>query len=170
VRNKNEWQRLKRSFFYAICGIRETVKTQRNMQIHVIMALLVLLLGWFLAIPKGDVLLVFFSVFLVLILETVNTAIEKAVDLTIGDTFHPLAKAAKDAAAGAVLFGAILSILVGIYVFLEPLWQFIQNGERRVIHTEEWGEIAFLLIVALMFIFVVWLLVECFRPEKKEED
>lgn len=140
------------------------------MQIHVTVALLVLLLGWFLAIPKGDVLLVFFSVFLVLILETVNTAIEKAVDLTIGDKFHPLAKSAKDAAAGAVLFGALLSVLVGIYVFLEPLWQFIQNGERRVIHIEERGEIAFLLIVALMFIFVVWLLTERFRPEKKEED
>lgn len=158
------------SFGYATSGIRNTVRTQRNMQIHVTMALLVLLLGWFLSIPKGDVLLVFFSVFLVLILETVNTAIEKSVDLTVGDRCHPLAKAAKDAAAGAVLLSAILSVLVGVYVFLEPLLQFIQNGERRVIHIEERGDAVFFLVAALMFIFVVWLLVERFRPEKKEDE
>ncbi|MFT9848658.1 diacylglycerol kinase [Aneurinibacillus sp. REN35] len=170
MRVKDEWRRLRRSFGYAICGIRDTVKTQRNMQIHVIVALLVLLLGWILAIPKGDVLLVFFSVFLVLILETVNTAIEHTVDVAIGDRFHPLAKKAKDAAAGGVLFAAILSVFVGIYVFGEPLWQFIQSGERRVIHIGERGEAVFLFVIALMFVLVAWLLFEWIRPNKKEED
>ncbi|MBN6186170.1 diacylglycerol kinase family protein [Aneurinibacillus sp. BA2021] len=158
-----------RSFGYAICGIRDTVKTQRNMQIHVTVALLVLLLGWFLAIPKGDVLLVFFSVFLVLILETVNTAIEYAVDMTMGDRFHPLAKKAKDAAAGAVLFAAVLSVLIGISVFAEPLWSFIRNGERRVIHIGDVIDTVFLLVLALMFVLVAWLLFEWIRPHKKEE-
>jgi diacylglycerol kinase len=169
VRIRNEWRRFIQSVSYAVSGIRYTVKTQRNMQIHVTVALLVLLLGWFLAIPKGDVLLVFFSVFLVLILEMVNTAIEKTVDLIVGDTFHPLAKAAKDTAAGAVWLSAILSVMVGIYVFLDPLWRFVKNGERRVIHIEERGEVALLLVFALMFIFVIWLLTERFRSEKREE-
>jgi hypothetical protein len=48
--------------------------------------------------------------------------------------------------------------------------QFIQNGERRVIHIEERGDAVFFLVAALMFIFVVWLLVERFRPEKKEDE
>ncbi|MED0679734.1 diacylglycerol kinase family protein [Aneurinibacillus thermoaerophilus] len=167
---RNEWQRLKRSLGHATRGICYTVKTQRNMQIHVVMALLVLFLGWFLAVPKGDVLLVFFSVFLVLILETVNTAIEKTVDLVVGEKRHPLAKVAKDAAAGAVLFAAILSILVGVYVFFEPLWQFIQNGERRMIHIRDRDSAAFFLTVAGMCIFVLWLVAQIFRPEKKEDD
>lgn len=55
-----EWQRLMKSFGYALDGISYTIKTQRNMQIHVTMAVLVLLLGFMLGIPKGDVLLVFF--------------------------------------------------------------------------------------------------------------
>jgi diacylglycerol kinase len=159
-----------RSFGYAICGIRDTVKTQRNMQIHVIMAMLVLLLEWVLPISKGEVLLVFFSVFLVLILETVNTAIEKNVDLVVGETRHPLAKAAKDAAAGAVLLAAILSVFVGIYVFAEPLWQFIQNGARREINIKEPGDFIFAFLIGSKFLFLFWLFVQLFSPAAKKEE
>ncbi|MBP1930533.1 diacylglycerol kinase [Ammoniphilus resinae] len=112
--------RLIRSFGHAIEGIVYTVKTQRNMQIHIGAALLVLFMGWLLQISWSDVLLVFFSIFLVFILEMVNTAIEATVDLVTGE-FHPLAKTAKDVAAGAVLLAAILAVIVGFYVFLEPL-------------------------------------------------
>lgn len=115
-----EWKRLIRSFGYAVDGIAYTIKTQRNMQIHVGAALLVLLASWLLQITWNRVLLVFFSIFLVLILEIVNTAIETTVDLVTAE-FHPLAKIAKDAAAGAVLMAALLSLIVGIYVFADPL-------------------------------------------------
>ncbi|WP_134700152.1 diacylglycerol kinase [Ammoniphilus sp. YIM 78166] len=121
-----EWTRLIRSFGNAMEGIAYTIKTQRNMQIHVGAATMVFLASWLLEIPWNEVLLVFFSIFLVLILEMVNTAIEATVDL-VTDQYHPLAKVAKDVAAGAVLLAAVLSILVGFYVFLEPLLQVIRT-------------------------------------------
>jgi len=117
-------KRLIRSFGHAIDGIVYTVKTQRNMQIHIGAAMFTLLMGWLLQISWSDVLLVFFSIFLVFILEMVNTAIESTVDLVTGE-YHPLAKTAKDVAAGAVLLAAILAVIVGIYVFLGPLLEFI---------------------------------------------
>ncbi|MCK9910319.1 diacylglycerol kinase family protein, partial [Microbacteriaceae bacterium K1510] len=98
------------------------VKTQRNMQIHVVMAVLALLASWWLRISRGDVLLVFFAIALVFALELVNTAIEATVDL-VTEERQPLAKAAKDASAGAVLVASILSVIIGIAVFAQPLWE-----------------------------------------------
>ncbi|MEJ8548009.1 diacylglycerol kinase family protein [Brevibacillus borstelensis] len=116
------WGSFIRSFSYAFAGIAHTVKTQRNMRIHVAAAVLALLMAWWLDISRNDVLLVFFTIALVFSLELVNTAIEAAVDLASPDR-HPKAKAAKDAAAGAVLVAAVLSVLVGLFVFGPPLWQ-----------------------------------------------
>ncbi|RKD24008.1 diacylglycerol kinase [Ammoniphilus oxalaticus] len=121
-----ELKRLLRSFGHAIEGIIYTIKTQRNMQIHVGVAFLALLLSWSLEIPWKHVLLVFFSILFVMILELVNTAIEATVDL-ITVEFHPLAKVAKDVAAGAVLLGAAWAVVVGFYVFFEPLMNVLRN-------------------------------------------
>lgn len=117
-----EWRRLVRSFSCALQGIVYTVKTQRNMQIHVAAAVLVLAAAWWLHIPRSDVLLVFFSIALVFALELLNTAIEAVVDLASPD-WHAKAKAAKDASAGAVLVVAIVSVVIGIFVFGPPLYQ-----------------------------------------------
>lgn len=99
-----------------------TFKTQRNMQIHGWVTLVVLLLLWWLDIPRGDVLLVFFCISLVMSLELVNTAIETVVDLV---TLERLEKAriAKDVAAGAVLLSVIFAVIIGCYVFAKPLWE-----------------------------------------------
>jgi diacylglycerol kinase len=91
------------------------------MQIHVVIAVIVLFAAWWLRIPRGDVLLVFFSIALVLALELVNTAIEAAVDLATSKV-HPLAKIAKDASAGAVLVAAVVAVVIGVAVFGPPLW------------------------------------------------
>ena len=115
-----EWRRLVRSFSYALQGIVHTVKTQRNMQIHVAAATLVLAAAWWLQIPRSDVLLVFFSIGLVFSLELMNTAVEAVVDLASPE-WHAKAKIAKDASAGAVLVAAILSVGIGIMVFGPPL-------------------------------------------------
>ncbi len=150
-----EWQRLMKSFGYALDGISYTIKTQRNMQIHVTMAVLVLLLGFMLGIPKGDVLLVFFSVFLVFILETVNTAIEKTIDLVTGGSFHPLAKIGKDVAAGAVLFAAMLAVCTGVFVFAEPLWHLMKTGEAHKINLHNRGGISFVIVSILVLVFLI---------------
>ncbi len=115
-----EWRRFAKSCSYAWSGILHTVRTQRNMQIHLAVAILVLIGMWWLEIPRGDRLLVFFAIGLVLALETLNTAIEAAVDLVTKEQ-HPLAKIAKDAGAGAVLIGVITAVVIGLYVFLPPL-------------------------------------------------
>ncbi|MFF0827128.1 diacylglycerol kinase family protein [Brevibacillus sp. NPDC003359] len=117
-----EWRRLTRSFTYALQGISYTVRTQRNMQIHVAAAIMVLVAAWWLQIPRSDVLLVLFSIGLVTSLELVNTAIEAVVDLASPE-WHAKAKIAKDVGAGAVLMAAILSIIIGVLVFGQPLLQ-----------------------------------------------
>ncbi|MFD2369706.1 diacylglycerol kinase family protein [Brevibacillus sp. GCM10020057] len=117
-----EWDRLVRSFSYALQGIVHTVKTQRNMQIHVAAAVIVLAAAWWLHIPRSDVLLVFFSIALVIALELVNTAIEAAVDLASPE-WHGTAKIAKDASAGAVLVAAVVSAVIGVMIFGPPLYQ-----------------------------------------------
>ncbi|GAB1529715.1 MULTISPECIES: diacylglycerol kinase family protein [Brevibacillus] len=117
-----EWRRLTRSFTYALQGISYTVRTQRNMQIHVAAAIVVLAAAWWLQIPRSDVLLVLFSIGLVFSLELVNTSIEAVVDLASPD-WHAKAKIAKDVGAGAVLVAAILSFIIGVIVFGQPLLQ-----------------------------------------------
>ncbi|MCM3079168.1 MULTISPECIES: diacylglycerol kinase family protein [Brevibacillus] len=116
-----EWHRFVRSFSCAIEGIAYTVKTQRNMQIHLVAAVLALVASWWLDISRNDTLLVFFAIALVFALEIVNTAIEAAVDIASPD-WHAKAKIAKDAAAGAVLVAACLAVLIGIAVFGPPLF------------------------------------------------
>jgi undecaprenol kinase len=117
-----ELRRMASSFSYAMQGIGHTVKTQRNMQIHVAAAVIVLAAAWWLQIPRSDVLLVFFSIGLVFSLELVNTAVEATVDLASPE-WHEKAKIAKDACAGAVLVAAILSAIIGFIVFGPPLLQ-----------------------------------------------
>ncbi|TKI56212.1 diacylglycerol kinase family protein [Brevibacillus antibioticus] len=117
-----EWRRLTRSFTYALQGISYTVRTQRNMQIHVAAAVLVLAVACWLQIPRSDVLLVLFSIGLVFSLELVNTSIEAVVDLASPE-WHAKAKIAKDVGAGAVLVAAILSFIIGVLVFGQPLLQ-----------------------------------------------
>lgn len=92
------------------------------MQIHGMVACIVLLLIWWLDLPRGDVLLVFFSVSLVFSLELVNTAIESVVDL-VTQEWNERARIAKDAAAGAVLVSVIFAVIIGFYVFAIPLWE-----------------------------------------------
>lgn len=116
-----EWHRLVRSFSCAIEGIAYTVKTQRNMQIHLAAAVLALAASWWLDVPLRDGLLVLFAIALVFGLELVNTAIEAAVDLA-SPKRHAKAKVAKDAAAGAVLVAACFALLIGLAVFGPPLY------------------------------------------------
>lgn len=106
------------SFLHALAGILHVIKTQRNMKVHMVAALLVVTVGFFLRLSPVDWLAISFAVFFVLVAEVINTAIEAAIDLC-SPKQHPLAKAAKDCAAGAVLLAAINSIIVA-YLVLWP--------------------------------------------------
>lgn len=96
----------------AIEGILWTVKSQRHMRVHFLAAVAVLLVALLLRVSALDFVLLAFAVTLVLFAELINTALEVVVDL-VSPQFHPLAKRAKDVAAGAVLVASIGAVVMG---------------------------------------------------------
>jgi diacylglycerol kinase (ATP) len=108
------------SFNYAIEGIIYAVRTQRNMKIHMVAALLVLTACFFYDLSKLELLIVTLTVTIVIVAEMVNTAVESAIDATT-NYYHPLAKIAKNTAAGAVLITAINALIVGYIIFWDKL-------------------------------------------------
>jgi diacylglycerol kinase len=105
-----------RSFVYAFDGVKHTVRTQRNMRIHFTLALLAIAAGIWLHISPVEFAMVFVAITNVVIAEMFNTVAEACVDLATRE-YNPLAKIAKDVAAGAVLLNAGLSVIIAIFVF-----------------------------------------------------
>lgn len=110
----------------ALEGIITAVKLERNMKIHVVATIIVLGGAFFLRLSAKDFIYLSFAVSLVWVAELLNSAMEKAVDLTIGTRYHELAKQAKDIAAGAVFVAAVNSVIIGYLIFGEHLKN---NGE-----------------------------------------
>lgn len=104
------------SFYYALSGIITAVKAERNLKIHLTLSGVVIILGFSLSITLIEWLVILIMVGGMLTAEMMNSAIERVVDLVTED-YHPLAKQAKDIAAGAVLFFAITSVLIGVLIF-----------------------------------------------------
>ena len=111
---------LYKSFGYAFQGIFNTIRTERNIKIHCAAAILVTIFGIWLQISKTEWMICFILFGLILALEQVNTAVEATVDLYTEER-KPLAKKAKDAAAGAVLIVAIFAAVIGILIFIPKL-------------------------------------------------
>ena len=105
-----------KGFVYAFEGIVSCIKTERNMRFHIGVAVLVILLMRFYGLSAAETAAVYICIGLVISLELVNTAVEAAVDMACKDK-NPLAKKAKDCAAGAVLIAAVASVAVGIRIF-----------------------------------------------------
>ncbi|MFC0270047.1 diacylglycerol kinase family protein [Metabacillus herbersteinensis] len=118
--HQSEWKRFSKSFLFAWNGIIRTVKHERNFQIHLFISLIILLSGSILSLSRIEWIILLFLIGGMLSLELMNTALERAVDLITKD-YHPLAKAAKDAAAGAVLVYALLSVIIGLIIFIPKL-------------------------------------------------
>ncbi|HEY9830283.1 MAG TPA: diacylglycerol kinase family protein [Stenomitos sp.] len=115
------------SFKYAWTGVRYAFITQRNFRIHTIMGTLAIGLGVFLQLSSVEIAVISLTSGLVMVMELLNTAIESVVDLTVKQSYHELAKIAKDCAAGAVLVSAIASLLVALALILPPLLTRIQS-------------------------------------------
>lgn len=111
---------LYKSFGDAFQGIFNTIRTERNIKIHCVAAILVTIFGIWLQISKTEWMICFILFGLILALELVNTAVEATVDLFTEER-KPLAKKAKDAAAGAVLVAAIFAAVIGILIFIPKL-------------------------------------------------
>ena len=108
------------SFNYAVSGIILSIKTERNMLIHYIIAIIVLFSSLFFEFNRIEFLILLFATTLVIVLELINTAIEKTIDM-ITKEYNPLAKLAKDISAGAVLIAAMNAMLVGYLLFFDKL-------------------------------------------------
>jgi len=104
------------SFAYAGEGILHCFRTQKHMQFHFVMVVLVLLSGLLLGLTARDMLILLFCISLVIATEMVNTAVEAVVDM-VTQTYHPLAKLAKDVAAGAVLVASVNALIAGVLIF-----------------------------------------------------
>lgn len=117
------------SFHFAFQGVVYCAKTQANMRVHLFIAAVILLATLYLRLERSYVVEIIILIAIVLALELLNTAIEAIVDL-LTVAHHPLAKIAKDAAAGAVLVASLAAIVVGYLVFYEGLFA----GGQRVYH------------------------------------
>ena len=113
---------LQESMVCALRGIVKAFRSERNLRIHGCCALIVLLTAILLKVSQVDFALLTLAIGLVIVTELVNTAIEKAIDL-FSISYHPLAKIAKDVAAGAVLFAALSAVVIGFLVFGPYLWK-----------------------------------------------
>lgn len=107
---------LGKSFSYAWSGILYTIAHERNIKIHLLALVTVVIAGWWLELGRVEWGLLWLTCFLVIVAEMINTAIENTVDL-ITDQYHPLARAAKNAAAGAVLLSAINALIMAYIIF-----------------------------------------------------
>ena len=120
---------LANSFRYAFAGVRYLLWTQRNAKIHSAIGALAVALGLLLQLERGEWLALTLTITLVFMAEGFNTAIEAAVDLA-APSHHPLAKIAKDVAAGTVLLTAIAAVVVGLILFLPHLLPLIKSVLR----------------------------------------
>ena len=109
-------QSLFQSFNVAAEGIIHAVRTQRNLSIHFAIAIAVLVAAIGFGATKLELAVLLLAITFVLIAELVNTAVEAAVDVA-STSFDPMAKIAKDIAAGAVLVAALNAVAVGYLVF-----------------------------------------------------
>jgi diacylglycerol kinase len=108
------------SFKNAWNGFYHGLKTERNLRVHLFLAAAALLFAYYFQFDMVKQTIVWATILLVLAFEMLNSSIEFIVD-AIEPNQHPLAKASKDAAAAAVTLVALLSAIVGIYLFLPPI-------------------------------------------------
>ncbi|HKC34758.1 MAG TPA: diacylglycerol kinase family protein [Chitinophagaceae bacterium] len=119
-----------KKFFYAVLfalqGIKQFFSRDRNGKIQIVMGITAIILGFTASISSLQWLLVLFCIGLVISLEMINSAIERYCDLVTTD-FHPGIKVIKDVAAGAVLVASIMSLIIGLIIFIPALVQLLNS-------------------------------------------
>lgn len=109
-----------KSFGYASEGLLHAFKSERNFKVHIFAAVIVIFAGLMTGLSMSEWLMIIILIGGMLALEMLNSAIERTVDI-ITVNRNPLAKQAKDLAAGAVLIFAITSAIIGLLIFI-PKW------------------------------------------------
>ncbi len=104
------------SFYFALQGIAHCLRHERNIRIHLLVAGIVLALGYVLSLSRAEIAVILLTIGLVIGMEMVNTAMENAIDL-VSPQYHPLAKIVKDVMAGAVFFACFVAVAIGAVIF-----------------------------------------------------
>ena len=137
----------------AIEGIIYAVKTEKHMKAHFIISAIVLFLALFLDIDGRDFVLLIISITFVIFAELVNTAIERTVDL-IREDYHPLAKAAKDLAAGAVLVASVGAVIMGYIILSKPIFAYTSTSLSAIKRAPDHITIIALIVVVIIVVIM----------------
>lgn len=137
------------SFRCAFKGIAFVAQHERNMRIHMVFVLYVAFFSAFYDFSKTEIAVLVITCALVMIFEILNTSIEVIVD-KVSPKYSPLAKVAKDAAAGAVLLSAVMAVIVGIVLFFD-----IERFKLILLYFSEWtNALMFIGFSAIALVFV----------------
>ena len=122
IRKNKSWSE---SFGHAFDGIRKAAAKERNFRIQIFFGIFAVIACIIFRVYTWQFILVAFAIFFVLAMELMNTAVEALTDLICGGKPHPLAKRAKDCAAGAVLLASTFAVVVGTVVAISVLRRFL---------------------------------------------
>jgi len=137
------------SFNYAVEGVIHVLRTQRNMRIHFAIAAAVLIAAVWVGVGRLELIALLISISFVLIAEMINSALEAGIDVAT-TSFDPLAKLAKDIAAGAVLIATVNAVAVGYLVFADKI---AKRSSRLIEHLRDAP--AELTLIALVLTIIV---------------
>ncbi|GFO70789.1 diacylglycerol kinase [Geomonas limicola] len=137
----------------AIEGILYTVRTQKHMRRHFAAALVVMTAALLVRVTPMEFMLIALAISFVLFAELLNTAIEVVVDM-ISPEFHPMAKVAKDVAAGAVLVAAFGTAILGYLVLAKYLFPFHRGVLAMVGTSSELGTVVSVIMVLITVIIL----------------
>lgn len=141
-------------FKYAIEGVVHVLRTQRHMRFHFLTLVMVLVVSLAADLARWEILVLLFTITLVLTAEMFNTAIEAVVDL-VTQTYHPLAKFAKDIAAGAVLITTINALAVGFLLFFGG--DKLRNFPQEIgLHAPKWPTVMTIAFILLVTMVTMW--------------
>jgi diacylglycerol kinase len=115
------------SFINAFNGFFQAVAKERNMKIHIVVAIMVIILGMLFKLDTPRWMAVIFAIGLVFVCELFNTAIELLTDM-VSPEYSKQAKRVKDTSAAAVLVSAVISVIIGTIVFLGPIIDLLSFG------------------------------------------
>lgn len=118
--NLNNLKKLFRSFGFAFTGMKELLKSEQNARIHLFISICVIIAGIIFKLQAWEWCVVALCIGLVFAAEAFNTVVEKLVDHLFPHK-HETARLAKDIAAGAVLFCALMAVVCGLIIFLPKL-------------------------------------------------
>lgn len=132
----------------AIDGVLYAARTQKHMRYHFLGAAAVLLVSLFLKVSAVEFVLLAISISFVLFAEMINTAVEAAVDMVTTE-FHPLAKAAKDVAAGSVLLSVIGAVVTGYLILSSYIFPLYKELLAMIGTPSELASVVSLLVVVI---------------------